>query len=221
MSEPTQMNHRPSDSRSGYQEFRRSYRWLLLYGPWGLAVIGAALVGIGLFADRPGEVALSAIGFGAAMLIAGVLLPRMHGQLEVGPSGVKGAVSGIPEALMLAAATAKQVAEETIPADEPNKEQKVNEAIGRTISPQLPQLAERVEALIAQEHAKWVQLQRWPPPEAVVPTMLGRPKNCRAVFNGLPTRPGSPRASLTLRPSWSRRRQAPDRGSCRRATHVP
>jgi hypothetical protein len=70
---------------SDYQELRRSYRWPLSYGLWALGIIG--LIGVRLFADRPGEIALAGIGFGAAMVIAGVLLPRMHGQLELGPSG--------------------------------------------------------------------------------------------------------------------------------------
>ena len=118
-----------------YQELRRSYRWPLSYGPWALGIIGLILIGVGLFADRPGEVALAAIGFGAGMVLAGVLLPRMHGQLELGPSGVKGAVQGLPEALMVTAAmTAREVAEATIPADEPEKERKVNEAVGRVVT---------------------------------------------------------------------------------------
>jgi hypothetical protein len=62
-----------------YQAFRRSYRWLLLYGPWALVVLGPVLIAVGLFVSRPGEVAIAAIGFGAAMFIAGVLLPRMGG----------------------------------------------------------------------------------------------------------------------------------------------
>jgi hypothetical protein len=119
----------PSDS----QEFRRSYRWLLLYGPWALGVIGLVMVAVGLFADRPGEVALAAVGFGAAMVIAGVLLPRMHGPLELGPGGVKGAVEGLPQALMLVA-VAREAAEQAIPADEPDKERKVNEVVGVTLS---------------------------------------------------------------------------------------
>jgi hypothetical protein len=118
-----------------YQELRRSYRWPLSYGPWALGIIGLILIGVGLVADRAGEVALAAIGFGAGMVIAGVLLPRMHGQLELGPSGVKGAVQGLPEALMVTAAmTAREVAEATIPAEEPEKERKVNEAVGRLVT---------------------------------------------------------------------------------------
>jgi hypothetical protein len=117
-----------------YREFRRSYRWLLLFGPWALAVIGVSLIGVGLFADRPSEVALTAIGFGAAMTIAGVLLPRMRGPVELGPGGVKGAVEGLPEPLMLVAVTAEHVAEQTIPEDAPDKRRKVNEVVGQTMS---------------------------------------------------------------------------------------
>ena len=96
MAEDDEWKDDTADLPSDYQAFRRSYRWPLSYGPWALGVIGLILIGVGLFADRPGEVALAAIGFGAAMVIAGVLLPRMHGQLELGPSGVKGASKVCP-----------------------------------------------------------------------------------------------------------------------------
>jgi hypothetical protein len=119
---------------SDYQAFRRSYRWLLLYGPWALAALGVVLIGVGLFADRPGEVAVTAIGFGAAMFIAGMLLSRMRGPFELGPGGVKGAIEGVPEALRLVVDTAKKAAEQAIPADEPEKERRVNEVVGHTVS---------------------------------------------------------------------------------------
>jgi hypothetical protein len=123
----------PAKLPSDYQAFRRSYRWLLLYGPWALGFIGLLMVAVGLFVDRPGEVALTSIGFGSAMVIAGVLLPRMRGQLEFGPGGVKGAVEGLPQALMLVE-VAREAAEQAIPADEPDKERKVNEVVGHTVS---------------------------------------------------------------------------------------
>jgi hypothetical protein len=132
LSDAAEPSHGSPELPSDYREFRRSYRWLLLYGPWALAVIGLALIGIGLFADRPGEVSLAAIGFGAAMFIAGVLLPRMRGLVELGPSGVKGAVEGLPQAFMLVA-VAREAAEQAIPADEPDKERRVNEVVGLTV----------------------------------------------------------------------------------------
>jgi hypothetical protein len=128
----------PAELPSDYQEFRRAYRWPLLYGPWALGFIGLVMVAVGLFVDRPGEVALAAIGFGAAMLIAGVLLPRMRGPLEFGPGSVKGAVEGLPQALMLVEVT-REAAEQAIPEDAPDKERKVDELMGHTLS----ELAER------------------------------------------------------------------------------
>lgn len=126
----------PAELPADYRAFRRPYRWPLLYGPWVLGLIGVVMAGVGLFGDRPGEVALAAIGFGSAMLIAGVLLPRMQGPLELGPSGVKGAVHRLPAAFMVAAVTAREVAERTIPADEPDRNRRVDElvdeAVGRT-----------------------------------------------------------------------------------------
>jgi hypothetical protein len=86
---------------SDYRAFRRSYRWLRLYGLWALAIVGTALTLVGLFADRPGEVAVTPIGFGSAMLVRGVLLPRLGGSVELGPSGVKGTIESMPEGLRL------------------------------------------------------------------------------------------------------------------------
>jgi len=131
VSDVAQPSDGPPELPSDYRAFRRPYRWLLVYGPWALAVLGVALIGVGLFADRPGEVALAAIGFGAAMSITGVLLPRMQGPLELGPSGVKGAVHGLPAAFMVAAVTAREVAEDMIPANEPDRDRKVDRAVER------------------------------------------------------------------------------------------
>jgi hypothetical protein len=124
----------PPELPSDYRAYLRPFRWPLMYGPWALGLIGLAMVGVGLFGDRPTQIALAAIGFGAAMVIAGVLLPRMQGPLELGPSGVKGAVHGLPTALMVAAVTARGVAEEMIPANEPDRDRKVDEAVGRAAS---------------------------------------------------------------------------------------
>jgi hypothetical protein len=118
---------------SDYQAFRRSYRWLLLYGPWAFAALGLALIGVGLFADHPSEVAVAALGIGAAMFGAGVLLPRMRGPVEIGSSGVKAVIERVPRAMMLVAVTAKQAAEQAIPADAPDKERRVNDVVEHTV----------------------------------------------------------------------------------------
>jgi hypothetical protein len=116
---------------SDHQPLRRPYRRLLLYGPWALAFL-AALVAFGLLVDRAGEVVVAAIGFGSAMFIAVVLLPRMRGPGELGPDGVKGAIEGLSEAMRLVTVTAKEAAEQAIPAQEPDKERRVNEIVGHT-----------------------------------------------------------------------------------------
>jgi hypothetical protein len=124
----------PPELPTDHRAYLRPFRWPLMYGPWALGVIGLMMIAAGLFLDRPSPVALTVIGFGAAMIIAGVLLPRMRGTVELGPSGVKGAVEGLPEALMLVAVTAKEAAEQAIPEDAPDKERKVNEVVGHTVS---------------------------------------------------------------------------------------
>jgi hypothetical protein len=131
----------PPELPFDYRAFRRSYRWLLLYGPWALAVLGVTLIGIGLFANRPGEVALAAIGFGAAMFIAGVLLPRMRGPVELGPSGVKGAIEALPSSLMYVAG-ARKAADHAIATDEPDRDRKVNEIVGLTMTELLTAISE-------------------------------------------------------------------------------
>jgi hypothetical protein len=123
----------PAELPSDYRAFRRAYRWPLLYGPWALGLVGLVMIGFGLFVDRPGPVAVTSIGFGAAMVIASVLLPRMQGPLELGPSGVKGAIHGLPTPFMVAT-VAREAAEQAIPADEPDKERKVDEVVGHTVS---------------------------------------------------------------------------------------
>jgi hypothetical protein len=161
----------PSELPADYQAFKRAYRWPLLYGPWVLGLIGLVMIGVGLFVDRPGQVALTSIGFGAAMLIAGVLLPRMQGQLELGPSGVKGAVHALPAAFMAAAVTtARKVAEETIPEDEPEKERKVNEAVGRAanywvdFAPVIEyEMPGPIRAFLREPHEE--ELRQTPPPD--------------------------------------------------------
>jgi hypothetical protein len=67
------------------------------------------------------------------MFIAGVLLPRMRGPVELGPGGVTGALEGPPLALMRAARVAREAAEQAIPADEPDTKRKVNEVVGLTV----------------------------------------------------------------------------------------
>jgi hypothetical protein len=144
----------PAELPADYQAFKRAYRWPLLYGPWALGLIGLVMIGVGLFVDRPGPVAVTSTGFGAAMIIAGVLLPRMQGQLELGPGGVKGAVHPLPTAFMVATVTALEVAEETIPADEPDRDRKVDEAVGRVAS-QWMSLKQLQEYVLSPTSVRW------------------------------------------------------------------
>jgi hypothetical protein len=50
------------EPQSDYQAFRRSYRWLLLYGPWALAGFGLLLAGVSALVHRPSAVVVAAIG---------------------------------------------------------------------------------------------------------------------------------------------------------------
>jgi hypothetical protein len=105
------------------------------------------------------------------MFIAGVLLPRIRGPVELGLSGVKGAVEGLPQALMLVA-VAREAAEEAIPADEPDKERRVNEVVGHTVSELTNTIGfwwhDRTEAIYAQAVIDLVQTPKIARTEAII-----------------------------------------------------
>jgi hypothetical protein len=138
MSDVAQPSDGPPEPPSDYRAFRRSYRWQLLYGPWALAVLGLALIGVGLLADRPGEVAVTAITLGVVMVLAGVLLPRMGGPVEIGTSGVKGDVESLPQALRFVDTGARLAAEQLITPGA-DKERKVEEVVKRVVEREFPQ----------------------------------------------------------------------------------
>jgi hypothetical protein len=63
----------------------RLYVWLILLSPLLLVLAGVVLLLVGLAQDHD-AVAVT----GAVAVVAGLLLPRMQGAFEVGPSGIKG-----------------------------------------------------------------------------------------------------------------------------------
>jgi hypothetical protein len=63
------------------------------------------------------------------MVFAGTLMPRITGPLELGATGFKGQVDSIPMALVLA----HRAAENAIPEDEPDRDERAKEAATRAV----------------------------------------------------------------------------------------
>jgi hypothetical protein len=64
-----------------------SYVWLMFLSPLLLVLGGIIILAIGLWRHTDGVAVI-----GAVSIVAGLLLPRMQGQFEVGPGGIKGAI---------------------------------------------------------------------------------------------------------------------------------
>jgi hypothetical protein len=109
--------------------FRRSYAWPILLGPWACSVIGVVVLGFGLLVNSPSQVRITELVLGAALIVAGTLMPRITGALELGATGFKGQVDSIPLALVLA----HRAAENAIPEDEPDRDERAREAAKRAV----------------------------------------------------------------------------------------
>jgi hypothetical protein len=117
---------------------RRSYAWPMLWGPWACAVAGVAALGFGMVVNSPSAVRVSEITLGALLVVAGALMPRMQGPLELTATGLKGQVDPIPAAIALA----ERAVENVIPDDVPNRDERVQDAVGEAVT-EMP-VAERL-----------------------------------------------------------------------------
>jgi hypothetical protein len=135
--EATVNKHKPaSGEEQSSQEgpFRRAYAWPILWGPWVTSVIGLVLLVFGMVGDSPEAVRVTALVLGPLTVVAGLLLPRMQGALELSATGFKGQIDSIPVALVLA----HRAAEEAIPKGEPDREDRAWEATDRAVRAWLP-----------------------------------------------------------------------------------
>ena len=114
--------------------FRRSYSWPILWGPWVTSVIGLVLLVFGMTVNSPVAVRVTALGLGPLTVVAGLLLPRMRGALELSATGFKGTIDSVPGALMLA----HTAAEKAIPEGEPNRDQRAWEATEQAVASLAP-----------------------------------------------------------------------------------
>jgi hypothetical protein len=116
--------------------FRRAYAWPILWGPWVTSVIGSALLVFGMVVDSPVAVRVTALGLGPLTVVAGLLLPRVQGALELSATGFKGQVGSVPAALVIA----HRAAENAIPEGEPDRDKRAWEATDRAVQDYAPLL---------------------------------------------------------------------------------
>jgi hypothetical protein len=124
--------HKPASGEEHSQPegpFRRAYAWPILWGPWVTSITGLVLLVFGMTVNSPVPVRVTALGLGPLTVVAGLLLPRMQGALELSATGFKGQISGIPAALMIA----RRAAENAIPEDVPNRDELAEEAAQRAV----------------------------------------------------------------------------------------
>ena len=113
------------------REFYRSYRWMILYPPWISCISGITVMTLGMFMDRTTWLLI-----GASLVACGAFLPRVDGQLEFGPKGVKAKLMRIPAEMVIryAEESAREVAEATVPTSEPARQKRVDELVDRAVS---------------------------------------------------------------------------------------
>jgi hypothetical protein len=102
-------------------------------GPLALCALGLGMVLYAMFVHRPTTLLITSMILGIGTFIAGVVLPRVEGDVEVGTRGMKaGVVSAraFEGAMKLAvAATAETVAENTIPDEQADKQAQVDRQV--------------------------------------------------------------------------------------------
>lgn len=112
----------------------RAYVWLFRWGPWLVIAVGCALAVYGLATSGDAGVRITAITLGTFMILAGVALPRIIGEIALDAKGFKANVQGIdqldPSAL---AAAVTEAAEKAIPDSYPHKEEFVRELAAKTV----------------------------------------------------------------------------------------
>jgi hypothetical protein len=147
--------------------FRRAYAWPILWGPWVTSFIGFALLVFGMTVDSPVPVRVTALGLGPITVVAGLLLPRMQGALELSATGFKGQIDSIPAALVLA----HRAAEKAIPEGEPDRDRRAWEATDGAVRDYAP-LFGNMLVLTRAEHDLF-RLRTDPPDD---PPLAAKPK---------------------------------------------
>lgn len=130
---------------------------LASWAGWILLIFGAGLIGLATaLADKPAVAPIFAIG-GVALIVMGVLLPRLEGQLEFGASGFKVFLAELREQTRGLEADAKAII-----LDE------VVEVTSRAVSPEtarrlVSDVVARAQRSLALEHAfaRWLVEQGW------------------------------------------------------------
>ena len=93
---------------------------------------GGALLGLS-FTTTNSSLALAAMSTSATLFVAGVVLPRATGAVDV--LGAQATITGLPDALGVVGNLAAKVAGAAIPESDPQKPQKVANAVGAAVGP--------------------------------------------------------------------------------------
>jgi predicted RNA binding protein YcfA (HicA-like mRNA interferase family) len=101
-----------------------------------MCLLGVLMILTGIFADRESAVLVTLIVLGTGLFVIGISFVRLEGPLELGATGLKTNVQPTtifdPQAFVATAAAAETVARELLP-DTPDKEEKVNAVVGKTL----------------------------------------------------------------------------------------
>ena len=71
--------------------------WIIRLGPLGLCAIGLALIVVSMTVSRADAVEVAYTTLGSVLVIAGILIPRFKGPVEVSTTGVKGELSALQD----------------------------------------------------------------------------------------------------------------------------
>jgi hypothetical protein len=102
------------------------------------------LLVFGMTVNSPVPVRVTALALGPITIVAGLLLPRVQGSLELSATGFKGQIDSVPAALVLA----QRAAEIAIPEDEPNRDERASDAAWQALK---ERLHVETDAAMAQE----------------------------------------------------------------------
>jgi hypothetical protein len=85
----------PGSARQGRLPWH--HLWIVRFGPLGLCALGLALLVVSMTVTRADAIEVAYITLGTVLVIAGILIPRFKGPVEVNTSGVKGELSTIQD----------------------------------------------------------------------------------------------------------------------------
>jgi hypothetical protein len=83
------------DSPTRHQKLPWHHLWIVRFGPLALCLVGLALLVVSMTVQRSDAIEVAYITLGAVLVVAGILIPRFKGAVEVTTTGVKGELTAI------------------------------------------------------------------------------------------------------------------------------